>query len=427
MIPNKINEIEQVKKIRGKTYHFLRWTERWTKTDMIYLTKGGFWLTVGQVISSLSALILSIAFANLIPKEVYGNYKYILSIASILTITTMGEINTALTRAIARGYRGTLIYPMKVKIKWGILGGLSSMGVAIYYFTNGNIHLTISFLICAVFLPIMDPLAIYNSFLNGRKLFKVYTRYNIISKIVSTFITITILFFTKNLLLIIFSYFALNTIIRALILYIISRKYEFSQEKDKEIISYGKHLTTMGIISALAGQLDKIITYHYLGAVELAIYSFAIAMPEQIKSVFKNINTLAFPKFSEQQEKEPDNNFLKKIAKYIFITVFIFIAYVISAPFIYKIIFPQYTASIIYSQIFALSLLAFPSGLLIMKLQSKKEKNKLYKFNLSISLIQIVLLFLFLKLWGLMGIILARVTIRFIALFLGIYLYIQKD
>ncbi len=59
----------------------------------------------------------------------------------------------------------------------------------------------------------------------------------------------------------------------------------------------------MGLINALAGQLDKIITYHYLGASELAIYSFAVAMPEQIKGIFKNLNTLAFPKFSTQQNK----------------------------------------------------------------------------------------------------------------------------
>jgi len=406
--------MNQIKKIKIKAYRFLRWTEKWTKTDMVYLTRGGFWLTMGQVISSLSALILSITFANLIPKEVYGNYKYILSIVSILTITTMGEINTALTRAIAMGYKGSLTYPMKVKIKWGLLGGLSSVIIALYYFINGNISLTISFLICAIFLPIMDPLAIYNSFLSGKKLFKIYAKYNIISKIFSTLITIAVLFSTKNLLLIIFSYFALNTTIRALILYIVLKKYEFSQEKDKEIISYGKHLTVMGIISALAGQLDKIITYHYLGAMELAIYSFAIAMPEQIKSIFKNINTLAFPKFSAQEEKTGDKNFFKKFGKYILVTLFIFIAYVIVAPWIYKTFFPQYIDAVIYSQIFALSLLTFPSGLLIVKLQSKKEKNKLYKFNLSISIIQIILLFLFLKLWGLMGIIIARVSIKFI-------------
>ena len=78
-----------MEKIKIKAYNLLRWSEKWTKTDMIYLARGGFWLTLGQVISSLSAFLLAIAFANLLPKETYGEYKYILSIASILAIPTL--------------------------------------------------------------------------------------------------------------------------------------------------------------------------------------------------------------------------------------------------------------------------------------------------------------------------------------------------
>ena len=47
-------------------------------------------------------------------------------------------------------------------------------------------------------------------------------------------------------------------------------------------------------------QSHRILAFHYLGAVELAIYSFAIAPPEQIKGVFKFLGTLALPKFSKR-------------------------------------------------------------------------------------------------------------------------------
>ncbi len=64
--------------LRAKICNFLRWSEKYIKTDMIYLVKGGFWLTLGQIISSVSSLLLVIAFANLLPKETYGIYKYFL-------------------------------------------------------------------------------------------------------------------------------------------------------------------------------------------------------------------------------------------------------------------------------------------------------------------------------------------------------------
>ena len=56
-----------IQKIRNKAYNVLRWSEKYTKTDMLYLAKGGSWFTVGQVVSSSSVLLLAIAFANLLP------------------------------------------------------------------------------------------------------------------------------------------------------------------------------------------------------------------------------------------------------------------------------------------------------------------------------------------------------------------------
>src|SRR3989338_6258286 len=116
-----------VKILKVKTYNFLRWTEKWLKTDMVYLTKGGFWLTAGQLFSSLSAFLLSIAFANLLPRETYGTYKYVLSIASLLSIPTLSGMTTSLAQAVAGCYDGSFIPALKARIKWGLFGALASL------------------------------------------------------------------------------------------------------------------------------------------------------------------------------------------------------------------------------------------------------------------------------------------------------------
>jgi len=61
------------------TYKILRYSERYTQTDMVYFASGGFWLLLGQFISTISAFLLLIAFANFLPKEVFGTYQYILA------------------------------------------------------------------------------------------------------------------------------------------------------------------------------------------------------------------------------------------------------------------------------------------------------------------------------------------------------------
>ena len=134
--------------IKLRFYKLLRLSEKYTKTDMVYLTKGTFWLTLGQIISSASSFILAIAFANLLPKETYGVYKYILSIVSILNISTLSGINTAITQAVARKYEGSVIPAIKMKIYWGLFGSLASLILAGYYYFQGNITLTISFFDC---------------------------------------------------------------------------------------------------------------------------------------------------------------------------------------------------------------------------------------------------------------------------------------
>ena len=89
-------------KIKTKIYKLLRWSEKYTKTDMVYLAKGASWLTSGQIISSFAIVLLAIAFANLIPRETYGTYKYVISVVGALSIFTLPGINTAVVQAVAR-------------------------------------------------------------------------------------------------------------------------------------------------------------------------------------------------------------------------------------------------------------------------------------------------------------------------------------
>jgi len=402
-----MNLINKIKKI---IYKLLKKSEKWTKTDMIYLAKGGFWLTLGQGFSSLSAFLLAIAFANLLPKEVYGNYKYILSIAGILAIPTLSGMNTAIVQAVARGYEGSVIPALKTKIKWGLLGGISSLALALYYFLNDNTTLTISFLIISIFIPFMDSLSIYSSYLNGKKDFKNLSKYNIITTIISILIMLTVIFFSKNIFLIIASYFASNTILRLIFFKLTFNKNILNDKKDKNTISYGKHLSLMNVLNTVSFYLDKLLIFHFLGATELAVYSIAIAPSEQIKGLIKNVNILALPKFSSHKFGEIKKNLNSKIIKMI-ITLFIISAtFIIFAPLLYKIFFPQYLEAVNLSRLFSISLILFgPIIILLSFFQSKEKKMILYQYNIIKPIIKIVLLAILVNFFGLIGVITATI------------------
>ncbi len=187
-----------ISKIKNFCYQILKKSEKYFKTDMIYLAKGGFWLTLGQIVSSLSSFLLAIAFANLLPKEIYGTYKYVLSIASLLTIFTLPGINTALVQATARGYGGSIKKILKTKIKWGLVAGLIGLMMSTYYYVQNNNILALNFLILSVFIPFMDSLGIYSSYLIGKSKFRTSVKCDIIATIVSTIVIIITIFLTQK-------------------------------------------------------------------------------------------------------------------------------------------------------------------------------------------------------------------------------------
>lgn len=409
-------------------YKILRKSEKYTKTDMIYLAKGGFWLTLSQLISVGSAFLLAIAFANLLPKETYGQYKYIISIFSILTLTTLNGIDTSVTRAVAKGYEGSLIPALKTKFKWGLIGALAGLIISGYYFYSGNYQLTIAFAIAAIFVPFMDSFGLYQAYFNGKKWFDKLTKYTSTVKIVSAITIFLAIYFTDNLFLTLIAFFFPMIALRIFFLLHIKKKYPPNKEFDPQTVKYGKHLSFIGILGVIAMQIDKVLVFHYLGASELAIYSFAISPLEQMKSLVKPITTLATPKFATSTKTEIKKTLIKKIANLGLLLAIISLIYILLAPYIFQLIFPKYMESVPYSQIFAISFMTLPLLTITTAFEAQKMIKEIYSFRIATALFQIIITFTGVFFFGLFGIVWARVITRFFNLFLSITLLkISKD
>lgn len=405
--------------LKNLVYKILRKTEKYTQTDMVYLATGGFWLTSGQIISTVSGFLLAIAFANLLPKETYGIYKYILSIVGLLTIFTLPGINTALSQAVARGYEGSVYKSIKIKISCGLLASLASLSLAGYYYLNGNNTLTFSFLITSLFIPFLDTLSIYNNFLQNKKLFAIASKFDMLSKIIATVIIMLAVFFSKNIFIILTTYLVAHTLLHLIFLRITLHKYPPNTQEDTATMAYGKHLSLMGIIEIIAAQIDKILIFQYLGATELAIYYMALAPSDQIKGLLKNIRNLSFPKFAEKSINDIRKTIFKKIIKLNLIISLVIILYIIFIPYVYKIFLPQYLESIFYSQLIVITLLFISSSLIVISiLEAHGRTKKLYKIKIISAITQIIFTISGLYFYGLIGLIIANIIYQFLYMLL---------
>ena len=400
--------------IKQKIKFLLIWSQKYTKTDMLYLASGSFWVVIGKIFLSLSAMILSIAFANLLPSETFGIYKYVISLSGIVVAFSLNGYAQALVQAIAKGYQGMLKVGFKLQLKYSIFIVLASLTLAIYYFIKDNYFLGMSALLLAIFVPLQQSSNLYKSYLTGEKKFKENTIYDIITKIIFVASLLTTILLTKNILLILIVYF-LNTSLVPLFFYRYTiYKEKPNDNKDETTTSLAKHLSIINFLGVAIKHFDKILVFHYLGAVELAIYSFAIMPVEQIADLLRSIiRQLGSPKISLKNITEIKKTISYKNLIIFFTAIIIGITYVLIAPYAYNLIFPKYTAAVVYSQFYTLSLIVLPTILYSQTLILHAYKKYLYTINLSSNILKLVLLIILIPKYNIWGVIIAVVTVSY--------------
>ncbi len=390
-------------KLQGGALKLLRWSERFFKTDMVYLSQGGFWLSVGQAVSIGSSFLLSIAFANFLPKEVYGNYKFILSATSILGGFSLSGMGQAVIQGVAQKKDGVLKDAINESLRWSIITVAIAGVIFIYYWLNDNRVLSWAFLITGLTTPIINSYGLYGGFLNGRREFKVGSSLAMISQVLGVIVLIITAMFFHNALYLVLANFAINTLVAIGFYFYVLRTYKPNPITDHSLVAYGKHVSLINFLGTIASQLDKILIFHYLGAIQLAIYAFATAIPEQIRGSYKNLFNLALPKYSAK-EGELKSSIIDKTLRLTVMTVGVVLTYMVFAPFIYKFFFPKYLESISYSQWYILGLITIP-GLTLFNtyFQVKKETKILYQINIVGNVSMIILSYWLVKNYGLWG------------------------
>ncbi|OHA58419.1 MAG: hypothetical protein A2571_01410 [Candidatus Vogelbacteria bacterium RIFOXYD1_FULL_44_32] len=399
--------------LQVKFYRFLRWSEQYTKTDMVYMAKGGSWLVASQVISSLCSLVLVIAFANLIPAELYGKYRYVISIIGILAVATFPGLNSVAITSVAQGHDSTFWKLLYRRTLWSFVSTLAGFFIASYYYLQGNNELALVFVVAAVATPLLSTSGMYAAFLNGKKDFQRLAQWSTIAKFGTTGALVLALFFVKSLWVLFLVYFIPELIIESIFLWYLYRHNIKGVESEfdfKKYSHFGFHLSLMEVFKIVASQIDKILVFHYLGATQLAVYAIATTAPGQIKSLFQNMTTLALPKLSAVTEEDIRVNLPQKLLRLELLILGFVALYWIVAPVLFPLFFPQYAEAVFISQIFSLSLLFFPRTFLSTAMTVHLKKTEMYWIRIVAPAIRIIVFAIALPWWGLWGAIIGSIV-----------------
>ncbi|MFH1393053.1 MAG: oligosaccharide flippase family protein [Patescibacteria group bacterium] len=392
--------------------------------DLRYFASGGFWTALGQGINGVISFLLVIAFANLLPKETYGLYRYILSLAGIFNVFTMTGMNTAVSQAVAAGNEGALRASVRYQLKWNIIMAIALWSFGGYYFVNNNPALAISFFIFGAFAPLISAFNTYGAYLDGKKQFKINNLFSIFSTVIYATGMILAMLLSSDILPLIIAY-ALTTLISNLFFYWNTlRIFQPPLAPAGDVLRYGRQLTFLGFIGPIVAQADSIILAHFWGPAQLAVYSLARAIPDKVGPLVKNIINLGLPKLAVKNAEEIDKVFYKRVFQTLGLGALLAAGYILLSPLVFKYLLPKYIDSIFYSQILALSFIFIaPVGYIGTAINSQKMILAIVSSSVSSSIVKIIL-YIVLGIWGgILGLVLAQVIYYIIVFFINIILW----
>ncbi len=392
-------------------------------TDLIYITKSGFWMNANFIVSSLFGLLSSVLFARLVSKDVYGTYQFILALASMIAVVAPNNMSSAVLRAVAQGYEGDFEAATKFQLRWGIIATAVSGIVAIWYALNHNVTLSIALIFVAILMPATYAFNTWGAYVQGKKDYKRYFYFSTLNTFISYGGLLLTLVFSRNLLWIVFANIFFGFLGNLVLYFTVVKKMKPGPKTDPETIPYGVHLTVMGIPQGLVGQVDALIIFHYIGASALAVYSFATLFPERLAGGLKFISSIAFPRFSEHTEENVRRSLPKKIAMLSIFIAFIVICYSLIAPYLFDWLFPQYEASVAYTQVYSLSFFSIIASMVQAALVSQKKTRELYYSTVSFPFIKAALLFVLMYFYGIWGVIAAQLIVIFFQIAFPLYLF----
>lgn len=388
--------------------------ERYIKTDLRYLVSGSIWLGAVQVVGMISSLLIAIAFAHFLSKEAFGTYKYILSIATLISAFAYSGLSTSVVQMAAIGSPGILQRSFLRYLKGSGFIFLLSIGVALYYAIHGNVVLAIGFASASLFLPLIGAATLYDSYLQGKREFKESAFLGLFNTGVPALVLIVIGWLIPHPLPIILGYFICNAVVDYILYRYTLYKYpEPTAQENNDSDAYSTHLSVMNVLSSFSTQVDQILLFHLFGPEQLALYAYAIALPEQSKGFLKNIGALALPKFAQQTSMPTRRHVAGQMIIMSLAVAVPVAAYVVLAPYIFSALFPAYMGSVLYSQIFAISLIAGSNVIPVSYAQAQKDTKRLYRITIVTSLFQIVCIVVGGTWYGLLGVLLGRVFARF--------------
>jgi O-antigen/teichoic acid export membrane protein len=275
-----------------------------------------------QVAILLIGLITSAIWARYATVELYGKYQLLISFLAIVSIFSMPGMRTSAQLSSAKQKHGNLLIIWKRTTQFSVISAVVLLFIGGYYFFfKEDRVLAYMVFIAAMFYPFFNLKLIWNGWIVGISEFKKLSIINVCFSMFNLLILIIGFIFFQDIHLVILLIFGGISISNIVILRYFNKRV-VNGEKDRSLIRYGYVLSGSMLVPVILS-FDKLIISEYLSLSDVAIYSVALLLPNQVKILYSIIDRLVSPKISSAKSIEEAWHYMRPKMKPIIALFFV--------------------------------------------------------------------------------------------------------
>ncbi|HRH93875.1 MAG TPA: oligosaccharide flippase family protein, partial [Candidatus Peribacteria bacterium] len=343
--------------------------------DAHYFAKSSAFVILGQVMNILKGIVSGYLISRLFPAEMYGEYRFVLSVVGTLGVLTLSGMPRAIAREVAqRKNDAELWWTFRTYSLICLVGTIAIAGVLVLLPFWGRMNLWAMFLLAAVFfIPTNVGTAFFGGIVIGRGQFDTSLRANALGGVLVIVSTLLMLWLRPSPLLLLAFTAGIPPIIYLWELRKLMRNYP-SQKPSKEMFQYALKITVADIPMTLSWYLDGLLISAFFGLKELAVFSVALMIPEEAKGFLKDFLPISFSRQAAGPDTPARRKHLVHAVGWMTLVFVVGISlYIAISPFVIPWLFPLYDPAqlVPLTNWAAVMLITFPSSLFSQQLEAR--------------------------------------------------------
>ncbi len=274
------------------------------------LLKNSTLVSLRYAIVAAVGLAVSLAFARHAPKEVFGQYQFVLSLFSFFAIFSLPGLNVAALKSVSRGEgAGVVRQAVRLSFLWSLAAVPLLVGYGSYMLLSGGSNVPVGWacILFGIFFPLLNAPNTWYAYYEGRLQFLPVTIRVIGLTIASAAFLFAGLWNQLNVLFLVAIWFS-TSIVGSWLFYweIVRKENRDTKEPGKLDVSYGFKVTLQKFVVGLTENVPIIAISTFLGFEAVANFQVASVFVGAVAGLLGALIAMGLPViFSSNEKKHP--------------------------------------------------------------------------------------------------------------------------